>query len=209
VNTEIEMPVRKIGDVVWIPKAETRAVYSTCPDCLGTAKWHCVLPNGEEFDAECPRCYPGGYLPSTGRVCERHEHVGFAEMTEVVGVERDSSTGEIKINTKNGWHFKQSDVFDDEASAVARSVEKAREWHDEQDAQMAKVASKRGRARVNRLTGCREATTDFPGNSINYARQQCRKAIDEALRWVRFAKNKHSDINLVQMLEKKMAGKEI
>ena len=73
-------PKYSIGNKVWVPYAKREQIFKQCPDCLGTAQWHCTLPNGEEFDIECPRCYPGGYSPSTGQIGEDWDVVGRAKI---------------------------------------------------------------------------------------------------------------------------------
>lgn len=192
--------MRNIGDTVWVPQAKSQPVWEQCPDCLGTARWHVVLPSGEEFDCECCRCYHGGFEPSNGKVCERHEVSAFAVQAIINGIE-DRGEG-IRYSTTAECGLSDADLFDDEAGALARSVVKAREWHDAEDARMHEHAKRKGRPRKT-ADGIRQANDmDFGGGSINYARSQVRQSIKEAFRWIAYAARHGAVIDIQDAIKK-------
>lgn len=199
------MSMINIGDMVWIPTATHEPVRTTCPDCMGTARWHCVLPCGEEFDVECPRCYHGGYDPSDGIVCESHHIVQGAEKATITGMElRD---GVLRYVTERGYGLTDADICVDEASALERSKVKARAYWDEEDARLLAMAKRKGRPR-KKADGSREANPlEFGGGASNYARGQVRAAMREANKWIAFAARHGTTIDLPKMMEQEKGGK--
>lgn len=192
---------RKLGDVVWIGDATYQAIETECPDCLGKTKWHVTLPSGEAFDVECPRCYPGGFEASTGRVKEHYDIVRGARRVTINGV---SSRGEgIEYGTTGGSGLRPHEVFDAESDALAYSEIKAREYWDWQHDQMTALAKKKGRPR-KKPNGDREASGGSY-SSANYARSQVRHAIDEAYRWIDYAARKGTVIDFDAMLKAREA----
>jgi len=198
--------VKALGDVVWVPTAQSVPVVETCPDCLGSARWHCSLPNGEEFDVECPRCYHGGFSPSDGRIQERYEVVGRATKGTITRIE--VREGVVEYGTTSGYIYSDEDLCEDEATAIARSVVKTRAWHDAEFKRMDEYRRRKGRPRKNRETGAREANDmDFGGGSANYARGEIRRSFKEAIRWRDYAERKGTAIDLAAMLANAMEGK--
>lgn len=185
-----------IGDEVWVPSANTERIWETCPDCLGTARWNVSLPNGEAFQVECPRCYPGGFDCSTGRIGERYEVVGKATKAKIVGIEVRADR--VEYRTDAGYIYDTEDLCHDEASAVARSIVKTQAYVDAEFARMDEHRRKRGRPRRNK-DGQREAN-DNTYSSAGYARAQVRSSIKEARRWIAYAKRKGTKIDLESMV---------
>jgi len=197
--------MRNIGDKVWVPMARIEQIEKTCPDCLGTARWHCTLPSGEEFDVECPRCYPGGYLPSTGKVSEELSFVARAIKANITGL-RVNSDG-VEYTVTGGLLFRdERDVCDTEADAVARCAVKSKEYVDSQNAELARQAKSKGRPRKNE-DGTRAASGDFGGSAIVYAHSQIRRAFDDAIRWADFAMRKGVELNLLGLLNDRLNKK--
>ncbi len=194
------MGQRSIGDIVWVPKAEMRQVWETCPDCLGTARWHVKLPNGEEFDCECCRCYHGGFAPSDGRICERWDVRAFAVQGTITAIEvRD---GKLAYSAAGYCGFSDADVFDDKESANVRSLEKGKEYAEAEHKRLAELAKSKGRPRKNADGGRAANDMGFGGSSINYARSQVRRAITEAFRWIEFAARKGAMIDIEDVIRK-------
>lgn len=188
----------KIGDEVWGPTAQIERIEETCPDCLGSARWHCSLPNGEEFDVECPRCYPGGYSASTGRIHERYEVVPRATLGVVNKIEIKPDA--IEYGTTAGYVHGPEDMCETEAEAVSRSVIKARAWADEEFKRMDHHRRTKGRPKKCE-NGERVADHSEGPQSVNYARGQVRKALGEARRWTEYAARKGASIDILAMLE--------
>ena len=183
----------KIGDEVWVPSATLDRIWETCPDCLGTARWHCSLPNGDEFDIECPRCYPGGYSASTGKIGERYEVVGKATRAKINRIEvREDRT---EYGTDSGYIYQPEDLCFDEASAVTRSVVKTREWADAEYKRKSEYARSKGRPKRGR-DGERIADHADGPHSVTYARSQVRRAMKDAQGWIEFAARKGVQIDL-------------
>lgn len=192
--------MRNIGDSVWVATVRQEQVEKTCPDCLGSGRWHCVLPNGEEFDCECARCSHGGYEPSNGKVKEDYTLIVGAEQATITGV-KQVSNGQFEYDTTKGWSKKECDLHDTAELAEAQAKVQAQEWLDNEYQGLLKLARSRGRPRKKK-DGTREANPmEFGGSAINYARSEIRRAIKEAARWNDFAKRKGADIDWRKMIE--------
>lgn len=82
------LPVPKfaIGDPVFVGMVESTRREVQCPDCLGTKKWKCITPAGEELQVHCPRCSNAYGVP----------HLHFHEATPRI----DALTiGSVRIDT--------------------------------------------------------------------------------------------------------------
>jgi hypothetical protein len=192
--------MRNIGNVVWVPVPEYRQIERQCPDCLGTARWHCTLPNGEQFDVECPRCYPGGIAASTGVIREDYETVVKVGQLAIVGI--DTADG-LRYTTENRYSFKESDVFDTEDQAKARAAEIGEEHVRNESARMARIAKNKGRPQ--RGPNGERQPADFDGiQSVVYAKSQIRRAMKDAKNWARFAATKGVKVDLAEMLAKEL-----
>ena len=190
--------MRNIGDKVWIPNASRKPVYKQCPDCLGTARWHCSLPNGENFDIECPRCHHGGYKPSDGIVCEEHIVVEGCFDAVVMGMEmRD---GVLEYRTDRGSCLEEIDLCDTREEAIERSKIKMKKYSDAEDRQMSESAKKKGRPQKDK-DGNREAN-DMDLQTQEYARKIVRDSIKEAQRWIEHAKLHGTVIDLQDMIRR-------
>lgn len=190
--------MRNIGDTVWVPVNEYRQVERQCPDCLGTARWHVTLPNGEQFDVECPRCYPGGYSASTGVVREDWEHIVKVKQVRIVGI--DTRDG-VRYTTDGGWTVLDSDACDTEAQAATAAEQIGVKYVKQEMARMARLAKNKGRPRKG-PNGERMAT-EFDGiQSVVYAKSQIRMALKDAQNWARFAATKGVTVSIPDMLAK-------
>jgi len=186
--------MRNIGDIVWLALPKYEDVYTRCPDCLGTARWHCVLPSGEEFDVECPRCYPGGYMASTGQVKEELTFQCEAVEAVIAGVQmRD---GAVEYTTSNGHFFSDPhDVCDTKEEALARCIVKGKEHVASEMERFHKHAKSKGRPRKDEF-GNRVASDNFGGQSIVYAKRQIRQAFKDALKWAQYALSKGVTVDM-------------
>ncbi len=192
--------MRNINDKVWVPKAHLTNVEALCPDCIGTARWHCVLPSGEEFDVECPRCYPGGYDRSTGKIHEEWQFVADAVETTITGISIVKQG--FEYSTIAG-RFDDIDVCDTKEQALARCQVKTQEYVDNENAALKKRAQSKGRPRKG-PNGEREASDDFGGRSIVYARSVIRTSLKEAIRWANFAERHGVKQDLQAMLQEQL-----
>jgi hypothetical protein len=189
----------KLGDEVWVPRVTFGTIEETCPDCLGTAKWHCVLPSGEEFDIECPRCYPGGYERSTGRVNERTTYHAVSLRTSIKGIKIEGV--KILYDTDCGRGMSTEQLFQSQDAAQAAADEQARvEVVAKQDS-MTKEAKRKGRPKKNR-DGIPE--NDGVGHGVNYARSCIRDGFKEAVRWYRHAQRAGTELDLHKYLEEEI-----
>ena len=197
---------RQLGNKVWIPYAKREPVFKQCPDCLGTMRWHCVLPCGEEFDVECPRCYPGGFEASTGVVCEEHTIKGGAVLTTITGVQ--TWNDKIEFSTEDGSGLTEDELFDTEAEALARSVVKMTEWTKREDEEKVKRARSKGRPRKDQHGNRAANDSEFGGGTANYARRVVRDSLREAFRWIDFAKRKGTEIDLLKIYNAMLAERD-
>ena len=187
--------MRNIGDVVWISRTSSEAVEKQCPDCLGTARWHCVLPNGEEFDVECARCYHGGFDLSNGIVCEEYKVQGIAVRDTISRIEMRVDGIEYTVGGYCG--FGDDEIYDTEEEALAWAQVKSAEWADAEHKRLEEIARRKGRP----SKGKRGANPmEFGGGSANYARSQVRAAIREANRWIDYAARKGTVIDFQKMI---------
>jgi hypothetical protein len=190
--------MRNIGERVWVPFNEYRQVERQCPDCLGTARWHVTLPTGEQFDVECPRCYPGGYSASTGIIREDWEYIVGVTQQEIVGI--DTSDG-VRYTLANRYTVKGDDTFDSKEAAEARAAEIGAEHVKNEMARMAQIAKSKGRPQKG--PNGERVKTEFDGiQSVVYAKSQIRRALKDAHNWARFAAKKGVTINIQDMLAK-------
>lgn len=192
-------PKRSIGDVIWIPRVQLEQVEEQCPDCLGTARWHVVLPSGEEFDCECCRCYHGGFEPSNGRIREKWRWNASAIQVEITGAQVRNDS--IEYSTVCG-NVMESDTFDTEDEALVRSQEKGERQRNAEYDRLHKIATSKGRPRKDPVTGARQANDmDFGGRSIAYAKSQVRRSIEEAFRWINYAARRGATIDICKVIE--------
>jgi len=197
---------RNIGDLVWVATTTHDAIEETCPDCLGTGRWHVVLPCGEEFDCECARCYHGGYEPSTGKVKENYDVRGMVELAVITGMSINGN--QLEYNTTRGSGKKESDLHGTAESAKAQADQLVKEWLEYEHKTMQAQAKSRGRPRKNK-DGEREANPmEFGGGAINYSKRCVRDSIKEALRWVDFAGSKGAVIDAPKMLADAIAKRD-
>jgi hypothetical protein len=190
--------MRNIGDIVWVPAPEYRQVERQCPDCLGTARWHVILPTGEQFDVECPRCYPGGYSASTGIIREDFENIIKVAQLTITGI--DTSDG-VRYTMDNHYTFPETNVFDTEDQAKARAVEIGAEHVKNEMARMAQIAKSKGRPQKG--PNGERVKTEFDGiQAVVYAKSQIRRALKDAHNWARFAARMGVTINIQDMLAK-------
>ena len=193
--------MRNVGDKVWVPKARLTNIESVCPDCLGKAQWHCTLPSGEEFDVECPRCYPGGYDRSTGKVKEEWEFIATAVQSVIIGMRIDGD--KVEYTTTGNYVFEEHEVCDTKEQAEVVCHAKAQEYVDSQNNELKRIAKSKGRPRKG-LNGEREASDDFGGRTIVYARSQIRSGLKEAIKWAKFAERHGVKHDLAVMLQEQI-----
>ena len=69
VTTGLPVPRFKVGDTVWMARADETHKTAPCPDCQGTGQWAALTAAGETIAVECPRCarYSRTKLPSLTR----------------------------------------------------------------------------------------------------------------------------------------------
>jgi hypothetical protein len=198
--------MRAIGDTVWVPVPERKQIEQQCPDCMGTAQWHVKLPSGEEFDVECPRCYPGGYSPSTGVIREEWENVVKVQQDVITGIEtQGGAENGVRYKTGNHFSFEDSDVCDTEDQAKERATQIGEMRVRDEMQRMDAYAKSKGRPKKDKY-GNREAT-EFDGiRSVVYAQGCIRRAFKDAMSWARFAERKGKKIDLVARLAKQIEG---
>lgn len=191
--------IYKRGDRVWAAKVDWCAVEKDCPDCLGTARWKVVLPTGAEWPCECPRCNPGGYRRSTGRVCEDYTYTATAIEGVVNMVRYDSSRPpgeqyEYGLEGSYGPHGgtiqSESHLFSSEAAALeygAPEAERQRQSKIEYEVQQG--ARKRGKRAPPKIA-------EAPGaaRSIMYAASEIRAARKKIAEWQEFARQRGTEL---------------
>lgn len=183
-----------LDDTVWVPHVQWEAIQETCPDCLGTRKWHCVLPSGEEFDVQCPRCYHGGYEPSNGVVSERWSYQAHAKQVVIVGVERRPD-GTLEYRTTDGT-YTDGRIGESRDGAKALAIMEAEQHRVAKEAHDLAQGLRKGRSTKSAADG------DSAVGSLGYARELIRRSIKEMLRWVDYAARHGSHIDYQSMIEK-------
>lgn len=196
--------MRSIGDVVWIPIGQVMQIPKQCPDCLGTARWHVILPSKEEFDVECPRCYPGGYLASTGVVMEDYSFVTQVVNVVITGVRMNG--GNVEYTTSDNHCFgDQADICDTETQATERCKVKMDDYCRQKTQEMARIAKSKGRPRKGDR-GQRIASDDSAIGYVQYARGEIRSALKKAFEWAAFSLAKGAKSDVVEMATKMLDG---
>lgn len=196
--------MRSIGDSVWIPLGKMTQIPKQCPDCLGTARWHVVLPSKEEFDVECPRCYPGGYAASTGVVLEDYTFVTRVANVQITGV--STSSGKVEYSTSdNHCCLTDDDVCDTEALALERCKVKMEKYCRNQTDNMSRIAKSKGRPRKGQ-NGERIASDDSAIGFVRYARSVIRGSLKEAFKWAAYSLGKGAKSDVVEMAIKMRDG---
>lgn len=171
-----------IGDKILVPRAYYSPVRATCPDCLGSKVWPITLPSGEGTSIQCPRCWQGGFQPSTGWVEEEYEHAAHVEERTVTGLTLNGDR-EMEVRTDAGY-FKGHEVFHPDQYAQALQV--AQEKAAVQARSLADDARRRWlhRSRKGKASpigsGEVDGDHDTIGTNAHYNRQRIRKALQEA-----------------------------
>jgi len=192
---DIKKPRWNIGDMVWGNRTEFSPVIEECPDCLGTAEWKVILPSGEEFGCECPRCYPGGYSQSTGQIKERYEFKVFSINVMIEGIEKED--GEFKYKTKLGWHMSETSLFDNEVDAFLHGEKQAEDHLNGEHAEMQRTARTKGRRNKRKHDDGTVSVDQSDGpRTIVYARSQMNRGIKDVLNWFDYGMRKKSEIKL-------------
>ena len=193
-----------IGDVVWVPNTAYTAIDEQCPDCLGTCQWHCTLPNGEEFEIECPRCYPGGYAQSTGIVRDRYEWTVEVMEATIRGVALVGDN-QYEYTTSTGYIHRDDTVCHSREEALAAGKVAAQKSAEYMEAENIKRGGKKGRPQRDK-DGNRVANDMDCGSSwADYARRDAREAVRRLHVAVQYAARHGTVIDWRAMVEQAMA----
>lgn len=185
--------MRQLDERVWVASITWTHIEEQCPDCLGEARWRCILPSGEDLTIECPRCYPGGWDVSRGVIRERYEHVLAVTEQAITGIEMRPDKVEIRAG---GYIYPECEVFSTRAEAEAFGASKLAETKAHMEREALERGRRKGRMTRKRSerTGSLETDGENPASSANYARSQVRKAVEEIQRWCDYAKRRGTDI---------------
>lgn len=168
-----------LGTVLFYASSSYQAIPKQCPDCLGTAKWRCILPNGEEFTIECPRCYHGGDTRSNGIVkYEDYDTVPVVTTATVTGIELGDD-GKITYKFGSGYGDSSNLFTTYETALTAAKV--AAESHRQYMLQQA-VESWNSRARP------KEGERFSPAHTLKYCRERIRNAKKDIIEYTAYAK---------------------
>lgn len=120
-------PKFNIGDEVWHATTKTREVYDTCLECMGKRYLTVILGDDSQVTIQC-ECCKRGYMGATGQI-NRFEHYEEVALRSVGGVEISGDTFEYRLPSGSGGYYcvKESDVFNNQASAELRATKIAAE----------------------------------------------------------------------------------
>jgi len=131
-------PKYQIGSTVYYPTTVTTAGRHECPDCLGTKKWTCKSPAGLESDMDCPRCQrSGGWNDNLS--LSYTQHVPHVRKLTIGSVRTDSAAEHPvsymakETGVGSGSVYYESNLFDDEQSAMAYAIARCAELQAEQN----------------------------------------------------------------------------
>jgi hypothetical protein len=124
-----------LGDRVWIGTFDTEPSAVTCPDCGGTLFLTVTLFNGDEHTIDCLACERGYDGPQGEiRIYKREPH---CLLREIVGVRLEDDI--VKYDVDGRYGLPESEIFDDNMSALKWASERCEQLHQED---LARVAAK-------------------------------------------------------------------
>lgn len=128
-NTDLPTPKYRIGDTLWYAGVSSETAKLDCPDCAGTKVWLVKTAN-DVIETPCQRCC-GGYM---SRGCHDKLDLSYQIYVPkpgsfVVGRIEASTEGwrngdklpEVMYWQTNGSGRNETDIYGDEASAMAKS----------------------------------------------------------------------------------------
>lgn len=128
-------PKFQIGQKVWRAIYDSQESSVECPDCAGTARIRCLLPDDTMVSIECEGCKLG-FNPPTGRVMT-YDRTPRAELGEIFGLEIYAN--KIEYRVRPSWIVAEEFLFDNEADALAKA---ARMVEDVARKELARIQSK-------------------------------------------------------------------
>lgn len=174
--------LHSIGDLVLVPSASYLPVRKSCPDCLGSGVWPTTIPSGETTVLQCPRCWHGGFEPSTGWVEEEYQWAAWVEAAQVRGI-RLTNEG-VEVQTARGT-FPESSVFRPDQEMEAQQVANSRAA--ENALQQSENARRRWLQRARPTKAMRERFLEDTGMHdtislhAHYNRRQIRNCMKDAV----------------------------
>lgn len=123
----------KVGDEVWVATSNPCETFEPCPDCGGEGRLRVTFHDETTVSIECQNCTVGFSRP-TGRISVVLR-TPRAEKAIITGVQVDGSGIEW---TAGCYIYKDEDVFEGEAPALARAEIKSQEHRAYIQSQMAR-----------------------------------------------------------------------
>lgn len=120
--------MHKIGDVVWISRADGKRKTIICPDCGGTGQLNVTLWDGTQLSIDCRGCEKG-YLGPQGTV-ELWEYEPSVECHTISEIKQSDRTG---TEYKAGYFtYGENEVFltKEEAEVLAEKQAKEKEQYE-------------------------------------------------------------------------------
>ena len=127
-----DQPTIKLGDHVWVSRAQGQRKRITCPECFGTGQLDILLRDGTKHSIDCAGC-AAGYEPPKGWV-ELWEYEPSVELQTVTKIEQD--IGHPPEYRAGHFCYKADEVFLTREEAVARAAKYAEEQTKEAEAKI-------------------------------------------------------------------------
>ena len=108
----------QIGQEVWQATFDAEPDYVTCPECAGTGRIRCLLPNDTMVSIDCEGCRRGYDGPQG--VLQVYKRTARASLVTIKGFEfRD---GKVDWETTFSYRSADDDLFLTEDEAKARAI---------------------------------------------------------------------------------------
>lgn len=146
----------QIGDPVFVATFEAHETWIECPDCAGTGRIRCMLPDDTMVSIEC-ECCRRGYEGPFGRLLV-YERKPFVCETVISGIEMREDG--IEWRTRCSYLVKDANIFASRDDAMRRAEE---------------IAAEQDRAERERIATKEKNTKSWAWN-VHYHRREIREA---------------------------------
>lgn len=120
-------PERKIGDMVWWARCETRGVRKPCIVCYGKLEVVLILGNGEQVNLPCDYCGKGYEGPKG--YTDEYEYIAKPELVKMDSIQSNQTCEGTKNEYRYGNYILNDDIiFDSKEDAEEKCKEIAAKY---------------------------------------------------------------------------------
>ena len=122
----------QIGDTAYYASIDSRQVWITCPECLGSGRLRVILGDNSEVSIACV-CCERGYEGSPGKI-QTYKFMATVARVVIRGVETEMRDDKFHVTYKfNGGYLSEGErLFENPDDAQRRAEELAVEHENEQ-----------------------------------------------------------------------------